>query len=51
MQEELKDLLFGEEDSKKGDYIGKPVSKSSDNFTRSSGNNPRKVMEQLNHFR
>ena len=54
MQDELKDLLFGEEDSKKEtekrDYIGKPVVKSSDNSTKTNANNPRKVGKQQNQF-
>ena len=47
MQDELKDLLFGEEDSKHEmetkDYIGKPVAKLSDNVTVTGRTNPRKV--------
>jgi len=42
MQDELKDLLFGEEDAENADYIGKPATKASNNLTRSRIINQRK---------
>ena len=43
MQDELKDMLFGEQNSKNGDYIGKPIVKTTNNLTQSRLANQRKV--------
>jgi hypothetical protein len=42
MQDELKDMLFGEGNSKNGDYIGKPISRTTNNLTQSRFTNQRK---------
>ena len=51
IQDELKDLLFGEEDSnyetENKDYIGKPITKVNDNVTVAGRTIPRKV--ELQH--